>query len=275
MHRSKKIDHIRTQGEKFSLYVTTYGDHFKTQVLFFHDLGEYHDRYKDFAEYLFERKIGSIFVDMRGHGLSSGTRGHADSYRDLVEDYEAFFKEKSDLIEKKKVFLCGHGLGALICMSLDRYYSKLSGMIVVNPIIQYKNFNELGIHKLLGKKSLFDKIKISLPNRIELLSNERSVLRSFHHDPLINKKMTLGMFRSINELLNRIKYSSYFISIPVLYIIGEEDNIVDLGTSELFSSSIDGNLLILKKYSSLGHEVFNEMERELVFKDICNWLSLN
>ena len=86
--------------------------------------------------------------------------------------------------------------------------------------------------------------------------------------------MTIGMYRSINELLKRIKYSSYFINVPVLYIIGEEDKIVDLDISRLFSSSIDGNLLMLKNYKNLGHEVFNELERDIVFKDIKKWIRL-
>lgn len=274
MQRSKKIGQLNTSGDKFSLYVTSYGDHFDTQVIFFHDLGEYHDRYSEFANYLYKNKIGTTFIDMRGHGLSSGTRGHANSCQDLLEDYEVFFKENSELFETKDVFLCGHGLGALLCMSLDQYYNKLSGMILVNPIVQYRDFSEIGLHKYLGTKSLFDKFKIGIPTSSRFVTNERNLSSSMAHDPLINKKMTLGMYRSINELIKRVKYSSYFINIPVLYIIGEEDQVVDLSMSELFSSSIDTHLMMLKKYPSLGHELFNEMERDIVFKDICNWLAL-
>ena len=264
MHQSKKIGQLSTRGDKFSLYTTTYGDHFDTQVLFFHNLGEYHDRYKEFAKYLYSNKIGSIFIDMRGHGLSSGTRGHASSCQEILEDYEIFFESNSDLLEKKDVFMCGHGLGALLCMSLDNYYNRLSGMILVNPLVQYSESTDVGFHKYFGGKSIFEKLKITIPTS--------SI--SQQHDPLVNRKMTLGMQRSINELIKRVKYSSYFINIPVLYVIGQEDGIVDLPLSELFSSSIDTSLMMLKKYPELGHELFNEQHREKVFNDICNWLAL-
>ncbi|MEE3079198.1 MAG: alpha/beta fold hydrolase [Bdellovibrionota bacterium] len=274
MYRSKKIDHINVSRSQLGLYVTTFGDHFETQVIFFHDLGEYHDRYSEFAEYLFHQEIGTTFIDMRGHGLSSGSRGHASSYKDLLEDYETFFDQRMDNYKEKKVFLCGHGLGALICMSLDQIYSHVEGMILINPAIQYRDLPDLGLKKILGKRSLLDKFKIPLPSGIDALSNEQVVVSNNKHDPLVNKKMTVGMYRSINELLKRIKYSSYFINVPVLYIIGEEDKIVDLDISRLFSSSIDGNLLMLKNYKNLGHEVFNELEKDIVFKDIKKWIRL-
>ena len=274
MYRSKKIDHINVGAEKFGIYVTSFGDEFETQIIFFHDLGEYHDRYREFAEFLFNQEIGITFIDMRGHGLSSGTRGHANSYRDLLEDYETFFEQRMENYKDKKIFLCGHGLGSLICMSIDQIYSRLEGMILVNPVIQYKDLPDLGMKGFLGKKSLLDKFKISLPSGLDALSSEQNVVRVNKHDPLVNKKMTLGMYRSINELLKRIKYSSYFINVPVLYIIGEEDKVVDLDISKLFSSSIDGNLLMLKKYNNLGHEIFNELENDLVFKDIKQWIRL-
>ena len=175
MHQSKKIGQLSTRGDKFSLYTTSYGDHFDTQVVFFHNLGEYHDRYKDFAKFLYSKKVGSIFIDMRGHGLSSGTRGHASSCHEILEDYETFFEHNVDLLESKDVFLCGHGLGALLCMSLDNYYNKLSGMILVNPLVQYSESMDTGVHKYFGKQSLFEKLKITIPmNSI-----------SKHHDPLI------------------------------------------------------------------------------------------
>ncbi len=275
MIKNKKIENIQSLVGKESLYTISYGSEFKRQIVFFHDIGEYHDRYKDFANFLFSNKVGITFIDMRGHGLSSGTRGHASCADEILSDYEAFLQKKSNRYKGKDVIFCGHGVGALIAMNLSRDFKNVKGLILVNPTIRFKIFGDFTIEKYLGEKSIFDKLRLSLSLRGESISSERDVIRNYTHDPLVNKKMTIGMYKSLRELFDRVKYVSYFINIPVFYLMGMEDEIVDLDISELFSGSIDRNHIYLKKYQSLGHELFNEIDRDKAFQDIYNWVNVN
>ncbi len=275
MYKQRIIESYKSTIGKESIYTVSFGSEFERQVIFFHDIGEYHDRYTDFAQFLFNQQIGITFIDMRGHGLSSGTRGHASSVDEIIGDYETVLNKKKNYLTQKNFMFCGHGVGALIAMNLASEYCDLKGLILVNPTIRYRVFGDLTLEKYLGKRSIFDKFRLSLAFRGESVSLDQDVLRNYSHDPLVNKKMTIGMYKALRELFDRVKYVSYFINVPVFYVMGMEDQIVDLNMSELFSGSIDHNILFLKKYNELGHELFNEIHRDKAFEDIYNWLKVN
>ena len=275
MYKQRIIESYKSTIGKESIYTISFGSEFERQVIFFHDIGEYHDRYTDFAQFLFNQQIGITFIDMRGHGLSSGTRGHASSVDEIIGDYETVLNKKKNYLTQKNFMFCGHGVGALIAMNLASEYCDLKGLILVNPTRRYRVFGDLTLEKYLGKRSIFDKFRLSLAFRGESVSLDQDVLRNYSHDPLVNKKMTIGMYKALRELFDRVKYVSYFINVPVFYVMGMEDQIVDLNMSELFSGSIDHNILFLKKYNELGHELFNEIHRDKAFEDIYNWLKVN
>lgn len=270
---TEHLSHIDLKGTSERLYLKQSGVHeFRRQVIFFHDIGEYHDRYLSFSKFLIKKKIGCTFIDMRGHGLSSGTRGHIASYDELINDYQQFWEECKTSYADKEVILVGHGIGALLAMVFMLNHHEVHGCVMANPTIRYKNQKYFKIDEFLGRKLLFDKLKVSLSLMGDDLTNEKLLASNYNHDPLVNKKVTLGMFKSLMDLFKQVKHSSYFINKPLLYIIGEEDNVVDLELSELYATSIDPNVVTVRKYKDIGHELFNEIDRDSVFQDIYNWI---
>lgn len=282
MKPDKQTDYLESRGtssvigsEKKLYYKQVGLDLFKKHILFFHDLGEYHGRYKDFCEFFIKKEIGISFVDMRGHGLSSGTRGHIDSLDELISDYNNFWQTHKKQYEDKEVIVIGHGVGALIAMVFMLDNLEVEGLAMVNPAIKFTSKQDSKVEGFLANYPLLNKIKVSSQLHGDEISEEKLVSNSHEHDPLVNKKITIKTYQVIQELLNQVKHSSYFITRPVLYAMGMEDRVIDLEMSELFSSSIDQDYLTLKKYNDLGHELFNELDRDKAFKDIYNWINNN
>jgi alpha-beta hydrolase superfamily lysophospholipase len=270
---STKITQLQLNSPGESLYIKFLGlEEFENQVIFFHDVGEYHDRYLDFAEFLNERQIGCTFIDMRGHGLSSGTRGHVDDYHIFKSDYELFWNTFKDSYQDKNVVSLGHGIGGLVSIMFLLGRSEVKATGLVNPTVTFKKNKTFHMEEFLGKKSIFDKLRISANFVGEDLTSEKNLAQNYDHDPLVNKKVTLGMYKCLLELFSTVKKASYFINKPIFIGLGLEDQVVDMEKSLLFASSFDEKLLTLKKYDDLGHEFFNEIDRDKGFKDIYNWL---
>jgi alpha-beta hydrolase superfamily lysophospholipase len=271
-HESLKVE-LKTNNEK--LYVKALGlQEFKKQVIIFHDIGEYHFRYLNFGYYLNNHDIGVIFIDMRGHGLSSGTRGHADSYEVLVEDYRKFWNQFSAQLKDKEIYVLGHGVGSFLALSFMLNVPEVKGSILVNPTVQYNESHNHSLEDFAGNYSLLRKLRLSY-NSLGRCSKEMDINQNLNHDPLVNKKLTVGMFHSINKMIEELKRMSYFVTRPIMMVLGNENMVIDLEKARLFAASFDKNVLQLKEYSDCGHEVFNEIDRENIFVDIVSWIEKN
>ena len=64
---------------------------------------------------------------------------------------------------------------------------------------------------------------------------------------------------------------------PILFVVGEDDVCADVGTgfkhalnhlSKVGYSKIEANI-----YQNMRHEILNEKEKKIVYKDILTWLS--
>lgn len=268
--------HINVSLDGDSLYIKKFGDDsFETIIVFFHDIGEYHARYEEFAKHLEKNKISTLFIDLRGHGLSTGARGVLDSYEKLVHDNRYFYEYLIKNYSNHKFYIAGHGFGALVALDFFVTYSdeNILGLINLNPLIKMKNDEGGTFDTFLSKIRIFDKIKISHGLRSKKMSSNLEVSRQMLHDPLINKKISIGSFRFLNALVEKSKSNIYYVTKRTFIGIGLENQFLDIKSCELFIMSIDKNVLELKYYDSLGHEIFNELAREELFNDVVNWIN--
>lgn len=267
--------HISVSLDGDSLYIKRYGDkNLKYHVVFFHDIGEYHARYEDFANFLVTHEIGSIFIDLRGHGLSTGVRGSLESYETLVHDNKYFYEYLKKEMNDKKFFIAGHGIGALIALDFFVTYSdkNIIGLMQVNPLIKTKDEKKFSLDNFLSRIKILDKFKVSHGLNLNNLSRNVEVQRLMTHDPLINKKISIGSIKFINKLIEKSKSNIYYVIKPTFIAIGRENDFLDIDSCELFVMSIDKKVLELKYYNSLGHEVFSEISRFDFFEDCVAWM---
>jgi alpha-beta hydrolase superfamily lysophospholipase len=86
-----------------------------------------------------------LFINKKiGHGQSEGKSGYIQSFEDLIMDSSHFIHYVIDDMEcysyqnkmpKIPLYLCGMGLGGAISYSLaNKYFSKISGVILVAPV---------------------------------------------------------------------------------------------------------------------------------------------
>ena len=255
-------------------------DDFNLNFIFIHDLLEYHGRYLDIANRLlqsFKNRSSVSLIDLRGHGLSTGTRHY-------VEDFESFSK---DLIlflrylkivnedEKNKFIIVGQGMGALVC--LDAYLKsrdQIDGLIISNPIL--KSF--IPFVDILSKNNRYLKwpyLAIKLPfhlNGFDIVKNI-DLAEKFNSDPLVGHYMTLGLMLETLDCIKKVKKKSYLIDKPTLMLTSKDSTISDYNMSKIFYKSLDKDHVSYSEFDRMKHDILNCENKKVVFKTIISWLN--
>lgn len=261
-------------------------DNPKVKKTFFvtHGAVEYHKRHLALFNYLIEHSTESfrmVWIDLRGHGLSSGARSHVESFEcfcfDLVSVYNFWHNRLPD---DESFILLGHSMGGLVVLEtvlkkMNLFKRRPTGLILSNPCI--KVGQDLNLWKKeglgLGKKFL-KLLRIPTIYRGEHLTHCEDSQREFDTDPLISKFMTLNLIGEIVAAGDHVRKLSYFLDLPIIFLLAGQDELVSAETTELFAKGIDQRLVTLQKYPDMRHELFNEVENELVFKDVKAWIDL-
>ena len=87
-------------------------------ILLIHGQGEHLGRYLQFGEKAKKEGFRCIGIDLRGHGLSEGQRGH-------VKRWHIYFEDLDNLVNliKGSFSIMGHSMGGLI--ALGYYFSRV------------------------------------------------------------------------------------------------------------------------------------------------------
>ncbi|MDR3093081.1 MAG: lysophospholipase, partial [Bacteroidales bacterium] len=85
-------------------------------VIIEHGIGEHGGCYEHWAEALVAQSIGAVIADLRGHGLSTGKRGHA-TLIDLKSDLKAVIQKIHDEHPAAQLVWDGHSMGVLTALS--------------------------------------------------------------------------------------------------------------------------------------------------------------
>ncbi len=257
-----------------------------TTIFLLHDVCQYHGRFLSLINWTREHCPGISFVtiDFMGHGLSSGTRGHVDHFENLVDDVLFIInKIEKNKDEEEKWIVLGHGLGGLVALDLINRHQedmtkRIDGLILSNFILRFTSlffeienkltFISAAIKKIITHSKLVDVLKGS-----EMLSDPQAIL-IYQQDPLIIHRPTFITFKEIQRKVDSIYQDSYFIGRPILILKSEKDNITNSRGIEYFERGVKKELLTEKKYSLMKHDLYNEIDNELVFQDIMNWIKI-
>ena len=104
-------------------------------VLLVHGLGDHAGRYLELAEAMTRAGFAVIAYDQRGHGGSTGKRGHAASFSVFLDDLEAVLtwaREVEGVVHPP--FLYGHSMGGLVLLRyLQTRQTAVPGIILSAP----------------------------------------------------------------------------------------------------------------------------------------------
>ncbi len=275
MSTLENLEWKTNEGEKiFSQKWLTDG-HAKAVVVLVHGLGEHIGRYDHVAKFLNQNQISVYGFDHRGHGKSSGKRGHIGSNQFFMSDIEHMIAEAKKENPEIPIFIYGHSLGGNMVL----YYAlskkpAIKGVIATSPGLG--TGEPVPPTKLLAAKILKTLVPaMTMDNGLDVnnLSHNPQVIKDYQEDPLvhpmISAKLATLMFSNGDWI---IENASKF-DLPLLLLQGEKDHIVSLEKTKLFAEKVPASLITFKIFPELYHEMHNEYEQNQVLSYILEWIN--
>jgi len=248
---------------------------YRNVVIYVHSMGDHSGRYLFPLEYFIDRKIAFYGLDHRGHGKSSGKRGHIDLFSDYLNDLSTFVNIVRKREGDKRLFMLGHGLGGLIAVRyIEEYPNSINGVILVSAALKLKHTIS-PFMAYVGNKLSRHMPRFSMTNEIDPvnLTHDKDVVKKYMEDELVHNKVTARFFTECSEAMKRSFEKAETVSLPFLIIHAGADEVVSPEGSSQFYDAIASTDKKLSVYPGMYHEILNEINRMTVYKDIEKWIT--
>ena len=258
-----------------NIYGTSWRPEGKTPravVVIVHGFNSHSGHYGWVAEQLVGSGFAVYALDHRGRGKSDGERYFVEKSSDYVDDVATFVNLAKSREPGLPVYLLGHSAGGVISCSyaLD-HQAEIAGLICESFAFQvYAPDFALAVLKGLSHVAPHAHV-LKLP--IKDFSRDPKVTEAMNNDPFVAHEVqptnTVAEMVRADERLKR-EFSS--IKLPVLILHGTADKVTKPGGSQLFYDNAGSADKTLKLYEGHVHDLLNDLDKELVMKDIKSWL---
>ena len=270
-HHSTAIQHLLDYDITFHHWSRP--KEIKAVVGLIHGLADQSSRYGHVAAWFKEEDIAFEAFDLPGHGLSSGKRGHIndyDTFLQLIDQFKAQLKLDYPGIP---IFLYGHSMGGNLLLNyVLRYEPNITGAIISAPAI--KTFADVPrwVRGIVRKIAEFVPA-MNLPLRLKTrwLSRDEEIVRQADADPHRFKSASIKLGVGILDAAEFLYTKRHESAVPILLMHGSGDHINYLKGSQYFATNFEGDLT-LKIWDGLYHELHNEPEKEMVLKEVVQWI---
>jgi alpha-beta hydrolase superfamily lysophospholipase len=244
-----------------------------------HGQGEHSGRYLHIPHYLGD-VVGSVYaIDHRGHGQSSGNRGHIDEFdmyaHDAAMAVRRYTRYLKSLHGKAEVYLIGHSMGGLIALRMLQLHPELelASATVSAPMVElafkvpwFKHLGSLLMNKVLPS--------VSLPSEplAESISRDIQVVEHYKSDRLNHGFASPAFYTSYLAVREKLRAAARDFRVPLLFLIPTADKIIDPKATLEFFDKVAAPQKSLIRYEGYFHEIMNEPGREQVFRDIKEWI---
>jgi lysophospholipase len=236
-------------------------------VLLVHGVGEHLQRYPHVAAALNQAGFDVGGIDLRGHGLSAGKRGHILSWQDYVEDVQAAATRLEG-----PLYLVAHSMGALVALDFLRTDQRVQAVVLSGPLLGVAVEAPWWKTRMAG---LLSRIAPSLQLANEIDPSEvcanLDVIERYQDDPLNFNQVTPRWYTEMRSALQRVRAHATGYRIPLQVHAGALDKIVSLAAIQRFVDQW-GASHELHLWPEGRHEVFNEVFADQVLKSATTWL---
>jgi alpha-beta hydrolase superfamily lysophospholipase len=249
-------------------------------VVLVHGLGEHIDRYDHVARRLNGLGFAVVGYDHRGHGRSPGARGGMPCDDALCADLGRVLYAVRESLPGPLVLL-GHSLGGLIAGRFvaeglqptpAKWWRPVDALVLSSPAL------DPGTNAV--QKLLLAVVAPMLPNlavnnglKVDWISRDAGVVKAYAADPLVHDRVTgrLGLF--VARQGPAVIAAAPKWRTPTLLMWAGADRCVAPAGSAAFASAAPRDVVTVREWPGLFHEIFNEPEQGDVLKVMDDWLA--
>lgn len=265
-----------------------------------HGMSEHKERYYDFMEYLKNQGYVVVINDHRGHGSSVKTKEdlgyfYTEDISYIINDLYDATKYIKNKYKDKKIYLFSHSMGTLVARGyIQKYDNEIEKLLLCGPPTK----NELTkfaiklsqVSKYINKDTkpskLLNKLTFGSYNRGNTINNEwlsKSIdnVNKYNDDKLCGFIFTGNGFINLYKLMDNAfckeNYKMQNKSLPIFVIAGSEDPVIQDEKKFLelvdFLKELGYKDVTSKLYKDLKHEILNEEEKNIIYKDVLDFFN--
>jgi alpha-beta hydrolase superfamily lysophospholipase len=244
-------------------------------LIIVHGMFEHGRRYEEFAGVMAGYGFSSYVLDLRGHGVSEGRRGHVRSFSTFLQDLDRFRREVRGLVPVDlPVFLIAHSLGGLIGLRyLEEYDAPFRGAVITSPwlgtAVDVPRWQVLAANVLTRVMPAFP-----FPFHLDAdeLTHDPERAADYRDDPLIHATITPRLFVETASAIELALRRGDRIGVPTLFLLAGDDRIVDTERSLAFARALPSPDITIDVLEGHHHEILQERNRGAVMAEIRDWL---
>lgn len=253
-----------------------------------HGYADHSARYRHVMGALAEHGIGTVAIDLRGHGRALGPRGFCLRFDEFLDDARELRRIMNDFATRRgprgeagqpagegaPMFLFGHSFGGLVAtMSALEDPGKLRGLVLSAPYF--------GLALALPRvKILAGKIasrvypKLALPSGLtgKDMTHDAEKARAYDEDPLVFAHATARWFTEATAAQQRSLASAHRLTMPLYIAFGTKDPVASITAAKRFFDAAGSVDKTWDPREGLLHEVLNEPSWKDLVEPIARWI---
>lgn len=264
-----------------------------------HGMSEHKERYYEFMKYLSENGYICVIHDHRGHGASVKNKRdlgyfYTEDINYIIDDLYQITKYIKNKYPDLKINLFAHSMGTLVARGyLKKYDDKINKMILSGPPTE----NSMALLGLMIAKFLNIFYKKNVPNKLlnnltfgnyskdvnkknEWICLNEDIVEAYNKDELCGYIFTTNGFINLYKLMiNAFKKNNWNMknkNLPIYIIAGRNDKVIQneekFTKLSKFITERGYRNVQSKLYNDMKHEILNEKNNEIVYKDILNFI---
>ncbi|MDB4934762.1 MAG: Lysophospholipase [Labilithrix sp.] len=231
-------------------------------------------RYAHVMGALAEHGIGSVAIDLRGHGRAQGARGFCTRFDEFLDDARELRRLVDARAKGAPALLFGHSFGGLVAsLSALDDPSPWKGLVLSAP------FFGLGlevprIKVMAGKLASRLYPKLGLPSGLEGkdMTHDAAKAKAYDDDPLVFKNATARWFTEATAAQQRALAGAPRLALPLYMTFGTNDKVASMTTAKRFFDAAGSADKTWDPREGLFHEVLNEPSWKDIVENIARWV---
>jgi alpha-beta hydrolase superfamily lysophospholipase len=247
----------------------------KATVILVHGMGGYSGRFFEMGPYLAKSGFQIYAIEQQGHGENPTPKGHIDNFKLYTADLKTMVNSARSQHPGKKLFIFGESMGGLITLDYCIHNQRsIDGAILMSPAVKDK------LPMTPQKKLDIFVSSIKVPMKFfsaefdaGMFTRDPVMAKRINSDLLEVRSFTAKFYQAILKTIVYVNLMPWRIKLPVFFILSGKDTMVSAEAGEKCFQKIRSKDKVLKWYPEMFHALYVDKDREVVFRDIVEWLN--